>query len=234
MRSRRGSKGSSWKIFSRSVALDSSVGATQSYHHYICLSRSSAREGRERVCARARVRVCECLITRGSLGALRPPRPNLAIIYRCLLYESLALWSDTGEAEARAGKGGASASRVRTESDVAHLASKLWLLVPVTAEPRVNGQHQPQNQQQAWQDDEPVVKSPPEPTRVKSPEQMIMRSPEPVNWTVPLDTGKTFTVTQNVREGEFDASSPSLRLALITLTVHCFIPSMVVRAFLME
>ncbi|XP_057318459.1 protein piccolo isoform X4 [Microplitis mediator] len=53
-----------------------------------------------------------------------------------------------------------------------------------------------------WFDDEPVIKSPPEPTRVKSPEQMIMRSPEPVNWTVPLDTGKTFTVTQNVREGE--------------------------------
>ncbi|CAB3381631.1 Hypothetical predicted protein [Cloeon dipterum] len=51
-------------------------------------------------------------------------------------------------------------------------------------------------------DDEPLVKSPPEPTRVKSPEQIIMRSPEPVNWTVPLDTGKTFTVTQNVREGE--------------------------------
>ncbi|XP_059490652.1 nuclear protein MDM1 isoform X3 [Neocloeon triangulifer] len=49
-------------------------------------------------------------------------------------------------------------------------------------------------------DDEPLVKSPPEPTRVKSPEQIIMRSPEPVNWTVPLDTGKTFTVTQNVRE----------------------------------
>ncbi|XP_022915580.1 nuclear protein MDM1 isoform X4 [Onthophagus taurus] len=47
---------------------------------------------------------------------------------------------------------------------------------------------------------EPVVKSPPEPTRVKSPEQIIMRSPDPVNWTVPLDTGKTFTVTQNVRE----------------------------------
>ena len=49
---------------------------------------------------------------------------------------------------------------------------------------------------------EPVVKSPPEPTRVKSPEQLLMRSPEPVNWTVPLDTGKTFTVTQNVREGQ--------------------------------
>lgn len=49
---------------------------------------------------------------------------------------------------------------------------------------------------------EPIIKSPPEPTRVKSPEQIIMRSPDPVNWTVPLDTGKTFTVTQNVREGK--------------------------------
>ena len=29
-----------------------------------------------------------------------------------------------------------------------------------------------------------------------------MRSPDPVNWTVPLDTGKTFTVTQNVRDGD--------------------------------
>ncbi|XP_034836992.2 uncharacterized protein [Maniola hyperantus] len=48
-------------------------------------------------------------------------------------------------------------------------------------------------------DDSPVVKSPPEPTRVKSPEQLNMRSPDPVNWTVPLDTGKTFTVTQNVK-----------------------------------
>lgn len=49
---------------------------------------------------------------------------------------------------------------------------------------------------------EPLIKSPPEPTRVKSPEQLLMRSPDPVNWTVPLDTGKTFTVTQNIREGE--------------------------------
>ncbi|PBC33414.1 hypothetical protein APICC_03974 [Apis cerana cerana] len=90
--------------------------------------------------------------------------------------------------------------------------------IPVTAEPQVNGDvtggessvaSTPPSQSQApvsataaspWIDDEPVVKSPPEPTRVKSPEQMIMRSPEPVNWTVPLDTGKTFTVTQNVRE----------------------------------
>lgn len=90
----------------------------------------------------------------------------------------------------------------------------------MTAEPQVNGDvtgedssvaSTPPSQTHAvtmsatqvspWLDDEPVVKSPPEPTRVKSPEQMIMRSPEPVNWTVPLDTGKTFTVTQNVREG---------------------------------
>ena len=95
--------------------------------------------------------------------------------------------------------------------------------VPVTAEPQVNGDvtggdssvastppsqtiktvgPAPVTQASPWLDDEPVVKSPPEPTRVKSPEQMIMRSPEPVNWTVPLDTGKTFTVTQNVREGK--------------------------------
>ncbi|KAL6441179.1 hypothetical protein ACFW04_003468 [Cataglyphis niger] len=89
---------------------------------------------------------------------------------------------------------------------------------PMTAEPQINGDggdssiaSTPPSQKHAtvpmsamqasqWLDDEPVVKSPPEPTRVKSPEQMIMRSPEPVNWTVPLDTGKTFTVTQNVRE----------------------------------
>lgn len=102
----------------------------------------------------------------------------------------------------------------RTESSGAHLASKPRPLVAVTAEPRVNGQHPPQQQpvesprasqpeEPPWFDDEPIVKSPPEPTRVKSPEQMIMRSPEPVNWTVPLDTGKTFTVTQNVLEGEY-------------------------------
>jgi hypothetical protein len=49
---------------------------------------------------------------------------------------------------------------------------------------------------------EHIIKSPPEPTRVKSPEQIVMRSPDPVNWTVPLDTGKTFTVTQKVKEGK--------------------------------
>ncbi|KAJ8955367.1 hypothetical protein NQ318_003464 [Aromia moschata] len=59
---------------------------------------------------------------------------------------------------------------------------------------------------------EPVVKSPPEPTRVKSPEQILMRSPDPVNWTVPLDTGKTFTVTQNaiLAAGPIAKSKPGL------------------------
>ena len=47
---------------------------------------------------------------------------------------------------------------------------------------------------------EPVVKSPPEPTRVKSPEAVV-RSPDPINWTVPLDTGKTFSVTQSIKDG---------------------------------
>lgn len=60
----------------------------------------------------------------------------------------------------------------------------------------------------------PVVKSPPEPTRVKSPEQILMRSPDPVNWTVPLDTGKTFTVTQNIREGRDELQSFRLIIPL--------------------
>eukprot|EP00094_Tigriopus_californicus_P002505 TCALIF_02422-PA protein Name:"Protein of unknown function" AED:0.12 eAED:0.12 QI:0/0.25/0.22/0.44/1/1/9/565/545 len=54
---------------------------------------------------------------------------------------------------------------------------------------------------------EPVVKSPPEPTRVKSPEGSV-RSPDPINWTVPLDTGKTFSVTQSVKDGESARHSP--------------------------
>lgn len=54
---------------------------------------------------------------------------------------------------------------------------------------------------------EHIVKSPPEPTRVKSPEQILMRSPDPVNWIVPLDTGKTFTVTQNIRNGKLGSDS---------------------------
>lgn len=54
---------------------------------------------------------------------------------------------------------------------------------------------------------EPVVKSPPEPTRVKSPEAVV-RSPDPINWTVPLDTGKTFSVTQSIKDGESSRHSP--------------------------
>ncbi|XP_066963563.1 nucleolar protein dao-5-like isoform X49 [Macrobrachium rosenbergii] len=56
---------------------------------------------------------------------------------------------------------------------------------------------------------EPVVKTPPEPTRVKSPDQAMVKSPDPVNWTVPLDTGKTFTVTHNIPEGESARGTPS-------------------------
>jgi len=55
-----------------------------------------------------------------------------------------------------------------------------------------------ENNEPVTADIERIIKSPPEPTRVKSPEQIMMKSPEPVNWTVPLDTGKTFTVTQNI------------------------------------
>ena len=53
-----------------------------------------------------------------------------------------------------------------------------------------------------------VVKSPPEPTRVKSPEQLLMRSPDPINWTVPLDTRNTFSVTQSVRDSGESVFSP--------------------------
>lgn len=51
--------------------------------------------------------------------------------------------------------------------------------------------------------EEPLIKALAEPTRVKSPEQIFVRSPDSVNWTVPLETGKTFTVTQNIRDGNF-------------------------------
>uniref|UniRef100_A0A336M2Z4 Nuclear protein MDM1 n=1 Tax=Culicoides sonorensis TaxID=179676 RepID=A0A336M2Z4_CULSO len=83
-------------------------------------------------------------------------------------------------------------------------------------------------------DIEHIIKSPPEPTRVKSPEQIIMRSPDPVNWTVPLDTGKTFTVTQNVREGdtsirphsEFKASTPLGNAPIMALIANSAPPSL--------
>lgn len=60
-----------------------------------------------------------------------------------------------------------------------------------------------------------LIKSFPEPTRVKSPEQLVVRSPDPVNWTVPLDTAKTFTVTQNI----VASSRPHSELK-VTMTVR--------------
>ncbi|KZC12800.1 hypothetical protein WN55_04317 [Dufourea novaeangliae] len=119
---------------------------------------------------------------------------------------------------AAAAAAAAAADPSKSSSDSRYASNQAATAVqPMTAEPQVNGdvtgedlnvESTPPSQAHPvpataaspWLDDEPVVKSPPEPTRVKSPEQMIMRSPEPVNWTVPLDTGKTFTVTQNVRE----------------------------------
>lgn len=59
-----------------------------------------------------------------------------------------------------------------------------------------------------------LIKALPEPTRVKSPEQLVVRSPDPVNWTVPLDTGKTFTVTQNIRGGEGSRPHSELRVSM--------------------
>ena len=44
-----------------------------------------------------------------------------------------------------------------------------------------------------------------------------MRSPDPVFWTVPLDTGKTFTVTQNVRaENEANIVRPHSEIKVTT------------------
>uniref|UniRef100_A0A0P5SIL3 Nuclear protein MDM1 n=1 Tax=Daphnia magna TaxID=35525 RepID=A0A0P5SIL3_9CRUS len=59
-----------------------------------------------------------------------------------------------------------------------------------------------------------LIKALPEPTRVKSPEQLVIRSPDPVNWTVPLDTGKTFTVTQNIRGGEGSRPHSELKVSM--------------------
>lgn len=58
-----------------------------------------------------------------------------------------------------------------------------------------------------------LIKALAEPTRVKSPEMSVVRSPDPVNWTVPLETGKCFTVTQNIRGGEGSRPHSELKLA---------------------
>lgn len=73
---------------------------------------------------------------------------------------------------------------------------------PAVLEPVKSAVDEPAGDAAANRAIEEVVRSVPEPTRVKSPEGMApIKSPEPVNWTVPLDTGKTFTVTQNVMGG---------------------------------
>ncbi|KAL4706650.1 hypothetical protein ACJJTC_005035 [Scirpophaga incertulas] len=95
-----------------------------------------------------------------------------------------------GTAGGAGGAGGAGAGRGRRSRSV----SKVGIKLDGDA-----AQRSASAAREQLLDDSPVVKSPPEPTRVKSPEQLNMRSPDPVNWTVPLDTGKTFTVTQNVK-----------------------------------
>ncbi|XP_076280338.1 uncharacterized protein LOC143209056 isoform X2 [Lasioglossum baleicum] len=155
-----------------------------------------------------------------------PPASSAAAAARPDRVKDISRCQGPNEAQAKtardepaaAAAAAAAADPSKSSSDSRYASNQAATAVqPMTAEPQVNGdatagdssvastppsQTQPLSATAAspWIDDEPVVKSPPEPTRVKSPEQMIMRSPEPVNWTVPLDTGKTFTVTQNVRE----------------------------------
>ncbi|XP_029159558.1 uncharacterized protein LOC114931603 isoform X2 [Nylanderia fulva] len=161
--------------------------------------------------------------TSSAAAAARPERGVKDLSQRCRsandeVQAKLARGHPAAAAAAAASNDPSSKSSLDTRSASNQAATAV--VRAMTAEPQVNGDviggdssiaSTPPSQTHAtttmsatqaspWLDDEPVVKSPPEPTRVKSPEQMIMRSPEPVNWTVPLDTGKTFTVTQNVRE----------------------------------
>ncbi|XP_011269049.1 mucin-5AC isoform X16 [Camponotus floridanus] len=160
--------------------------------------------------------------TSGAAAAARPERGVKDLSQRCRSandeVQTKLARGHPAAAAAAAGNDPSSKSSLDTRSASNQAATAV--VQAMTAEPQINGDvtggdssvaSTPPSQTHAvapisatqanqWLDDEPVVKSPPEPTRVKSPEQMIMRSPEPVNWTVPLDTGKTFTVTQNVRE----------------------------------
>ncbi|XP_072752975.1 uncharacterized protein [Anoplolepis gracilipes] len=159
--------------------------------------------------------------TSGAAAAARPERGVKDLSQRCrgANDEVQAKLARGHPAAAAAAAGNDPSSKSSLDTRSASNQAATAVVQAMTAEPQVNGDvtggdssvaSTPPSQTHAapisatqanqWLDDEPVVKSPPEPTRVKSPEQMIMRSPEPVNWTVPLDTGKTFTVTQNVRE----------------------------------
>ncbi|XP_065566391.1 muscle M-line assembly protein unc-89-like isoform X3 [Artemia franciscana] len=46
----------------------------------------------------------------------------------------------------------------------------------------------------------PLQKAPAEPTRVKSPETLLVRSPDPVNWTVPIEPTKPLNPVQGVKQ----------------------------------
>ncbi|XP_024880391.1 serine/arginine repetitive matrix protein 1 isoform X6 [Temnothorax curvispinosus] len=161
--------------------------------------------------------------TSGAAAAARPERGVKDLSQRCrgANDEAQAKLARGHPAAAAAAAGDVPSSKSSLDTRSASNRAATTAVQAMTAEPQVNGDvtggdssvastppsqttkavaPAPVTQGSPWLDDEPVVKSPPEPTRVKSPEQMIMRSPEPVNWTVPLDTGKTFTVTQNVRE----------------------------------
>ncbi|XP_077275639.1 uncharacterized protein LOC143904675 isoform X13 [Temnothorax americanus] len=161
--------------------------------------------------------------TSGAAAAARPERGVKDLSQRCrgANDEVQAKLVRGHPAAAAAAAGDVPSSKSSLDTRSASNRAATTAVQAMTAEPQVNGDvtggdssvastppsqtkkavaPAPVTQGSPWLDDEPVVKSPPEPTRVKSPEQMIMRSPEPVNWTVPLDTGKTFTVTQNVRE----------------------------------
>ncbi|XP_018354369.1 PREDICTED: flocculation protein FLO11 isoform X2 [Trachymyrmex septentrionalis] len=161
--------------------------------------------------------------TSGAAAAARPERGVKDLSQRCrgANDEAQAKLARGHPAAAAAAAGDDPSSKSSLDTRSASNRAATTAAQAMTAEPQVNGDvtggdssvastppsqttkavgPAPVTQASPWLDDEPVVKSPPEPTRVKSPEQMIMRSPEPVNWTVPLDTGKTFTVTQNVRE----------------------------------
>ena len=61
---------------------------------------------------------------------------------------------------------------------------------------------------------------------------LMTRSPDPINWTVPLDTGKTFQVTQCVRDtGELMIMMMTMMMTMINMNMmkknihqHCVIP----------
>ncbi|KAJ1520019.1 hypothetical protein ONE63_004249 [Megalurothrips usitatus] len=145
--------------------------------------------------------------TASAAPAERRPRPTTLNTTAPSRSKSRTSASAPSKGEHQAHKSQPSAGRAASSGTVRGDDKKA---VPPKARARpASGEPEPEPEEPEVVDLEPIVKSPPEPTRVKSPEQIIMRSPEPVNWTVPLDTGKTFTVTQNVPDGERLHATPS-------------------------